>query len=59
MKNDTKYLKSGGGNDDDGQDDQEQNTDMKLFNKKNQKRSFSHNKGFAGKSFARKRKRIS
>ena len=51
---------SGGGEDDD--DDQEQNKDMKLFgdgkggNKR--KGNFAHQKGFANKSFARKRKRV-
>ena len=38
----------------DDEDDGEGNADMKLFKKK----SFAHNKGFAGKSFAKKRKRV-
>ena len=38
----------------DDEDDGEGNADMKLFKKK----SFAHNKGVAGKSFAKKRKRV-
>ena len=38
------------------EDDDEKNTDMKLFAKK---KSFAHKKGFSGKqSFAKKRKRV-
>ena len=55
--------KSSGGADGDADDDAEANPDMALFgnNKhggKKRKGNFSHNKGFANKSFARKRKRV-
>lgn len=54
---DSKYLKDEGG--DDAKDDAEQNADMNLFKKHTHKTSkFSHQKGFQGKSFARKRKRV-
>jgi len=46
--------KSADGKPGDDEDDGEGNADMKLFKKKN----FAHNKGFAGKSFAKKRKRV-
>lgn len=50
----TRDGKSGEGKPGDDEDDGEGNSDMKLFKKKN----FSHNKGFSGKSFAKKRKRV-
>lgn len=54
---DSKYLKDEDGGD--GKDDAEQNADMNLFKKNTHKSSkFAHTKGFQGKSFARKRKRI-
>lgn len=43
--------------DKDDDDDGENNKDMKLFGKK-RKGNFAHQKGFANKSFARKRKRV-
>ncbi len=46
--------KSADGKPGDDEDDGEGNADMKLFKKKN----FAHNKGFSGKSFAKKRKRV-
>lgn len=46
--------KSADGKPGDDEDDGEGNADMKLFKKKN----FAHSKGFAGKSFAKKRKRV-
>lgn len=48
---DGKAVDGKGGDDD---DDGEGNSDMKLFKKKN----FAHQKGFGGKSFAKKRKRV-
>ncbi len=46
--------KSADGKPGDDEDNGEGNADMKLFKKKN----FAHNKGFSGKSFAKKRKRV-
>jgi hypothetical protein len=55
--------KSPDGKPGDDDDDGEGNADMKLFKKKggkpsHQKGNFSHQKGFSGKSFAKKRKRV-
>ena len=55
--------KSADGKPGDDDDDGEGNADMKLFKKKggkpsHQKGNFSHQKGFSGKSFAKKRKRV-
>lgn len=44
-----------GGKEGDDEDDGEGNADMKLFKNK---KGFAHQKGFAGKSFAKKRKRV-
>jgi len=53
---DSKFLKEDG---DEAKDDGEANADMNLFKKHTHKTSkFSHQKGFQGKSFARKRKRV-
>jgi len=54
---DSKYLKDEGG--DEAKDDAEQNADNHLFKKHTHKTTkFAHQKGFQGKSFARKRKRV-
>ena len=54
---DTKFLKEDGAAE--AQDDAEQNADMDLFKKRTHKTAkFAHTKGFANKSFARKRKRV-
>ena len=47
--------KSVGGKEGEDDDDGEGNSDMKLFKTK---KGFAHQKGFGGKSFAKKRKRI-
>lgn len=53
---DSKYLKEDG---DEAKDDAEENADMNLFKKNTHKTAkFAHQKGFQGKSFARKRKRV-
>lgn len=55
MEMKTRDGKSAEGKPGDDQDDGEGNADMKLFKKKT---GFSHQKGFSGKSFAKKRKRV-